>query len=207
MKKIIKYKYKKYLKIALIIIGVIVGIILIDTLQARIFKNSPIISIRKELEDDDSYVDRGILIDTYYCTKEKDIVTISYHFKGDKFTCPVDNVYSDRAQNLINLLKDKMIELEILEVENLNSFDVLGIMQYGYYRDTPEKKHIQFKFNISCDDGTNKCMQQLLNKYDIFYDDYAVIWIYTDENEIYELLNGVSININDDYVQNYVEIK
>ena len=76
---------KKGLKITLIILGVLVGIIILDTLQARIFKTSPIISWKKQL-DGDSYVERGILMDTYYCVKEKDIVTVSWKLKNSKFT-------------------------------------------------------------------------------------------------------------------------
>ena len=194
---------KKYFKIALIIIGILICIILIDSLQARLFKNSPIISIRKELEDDDSYVDRGILLDTYYCTKEKDIVTVSYHFKGDKFTCPIDNVkeYSKRAQNLINLLKEKMIEIEILDEDNLDSFDALGISEYGYYRDTPEKRHMQINFVYKCKDKTNNCLSEDYKIYTSKYKNYSIIWAYTDEMEIYELSTGVAISINDDYEQ------
>lgn len=200
MKKIFKNNYKKYLKIILIAIGILVGIVLMDTLQARLFKNSPIISTRRELEDDDSYVDRGILLDTYYCTKEKDIVTVSYHFKGNKFTCPVDNVkeYSERAQNLINLLKKKMIEMKILDEDNLETFDVLSIHQYGYYRDTPEKKHISFSFNYSCKDGSDKCLPELFKKHGHKHDNNAGICAYTDEIEIYEL-EHIAIHIDADY--------
>lgn len=204
-----KNNYSKCLKIILIVVGVLVGIILIDTLQARIFKNSPIISIRKELEDDDSYVDRGVLVDTYYCTKEKDIVTVIYHFKGDKFTCPIDNVkeYSERAQNLINLLKEKMVEMEILDEDNLETFDVLEIWESGYYEDSPEKKHITFHFNYSCKDGTDKCLPELFKKHGHKYDNnQAGITAYTDEIEIYEL-EHIAIHINAAYEQVYIEIK
>lgn len=81
---------KKIIKILIIVIISILGIILIDTVQARIFKNSPILSIEKELEDPDSRVDKGIIIDTYYCTKEQDIITVYWKFKNEKFTCPVE---------------------------------------------------------------------------------------------------------------------
>ena len=83
---------KKNIKIILIVVGVLIGIVLLDTLQARILKHSPIISWKEELADDDSWVDKGILMDTYYCTREQDIVTVSWKFKGNKFTCPVDNI-------------------------------------------------------------------------------------------------------------------
>ena len=200
---------KKLIRVILIIIGTLVGIILLDTLQARIFKRSPIISWKVELEDDDSYVDKGILVDTYYCTKEEDMVTVSHHFKGSKFSCPIDNVKEDseRKQNLVNLLKEKMIEEEILDEDNLEAFTVIKIMEYGYYKDTPEKKHLQIEFEYSCKDGTEKCLPEKFKMFGTINDDYAIIWAYTDEKEIYELSRGFSVHIDDDYVQEYVEIK
>ena len=83
---------KKLLKITLGVIAIIVGLILLDTLQARIFKNSPIISWEEGQPDGDSWVDRGLLMDTYYCTKERDIQTIYWKPKGIKFHCPVDHL-------------------------------------------------------------------------------------------------------------------
>jgi len=87
---------KKNLKIILVVVISLISIILLDTLQAIIFKNSPIISWKDNLSDADSYVDRGIFIDTYYCTKEQDIITIYQYFKGAKFTCPIDNIINER---------------------------------------------------------------------------------------------------------------
>lgn len=87
---------KKCLKLTLIIIGIIISIILLDTLQSRIFKHSPILSWKQELADKDSWVDKGIIIDTYYCTKEKDILTVSWHFKTSKFTCPKDEIEKEK---------------------------------------------------------------------------------------------------------------
>lgn len=185
----------------LIIVGILVGVVLLDTLQARIFNNSPIISWKEELEDDDSYVDRGILIDTYYCIKEKDIVTVSFHIKGNKFACPIDNILgvNERKQNLINLLKEKMIEAEILDEDNLETFSVIQIYEYGYYRDTPEKKHMQFEFQYSCKDGTKKCLPELFKRFGITKENSSLIWGYTDEKEFFELPISFAIHINDDY--------
>lgn len=85
---------KKNIKIILIILGIVLAFVLFDTLQARLFKNRPFISWKEKHEDDDSYVYKGILMDTYYCTKENDIVTVSWHFKFSKFNCPIDNDFS-----------------------------------------------------------------------------------------------------------------
>lgn len=78
---------KKGLKIILIIVITLIGIIILDTVQARVLKNSPIISWKEKTGNGESYVDRGLIIDSYYCTKEEDIVTVSWQFKGSKFAC------------------------------------------------------------------------------------------------------------------------
>jgi hypothetical protein len=81
----------KISKIILIIIIIFIGFVIVDTIQARIFNHSPFLSIRyNNLADEDSYVDRGILIDTYYCVKEKDMAKVEWHFKGNNFTCPIE---------------------------------------------------------------------------------------------------------------------
>ena len=78
---------KKYTKIILIIIISLFSLIIIDSLQAKIFKRSPFISYKVDL-DSGSYVDKSFIIDTYYCVKEQDIITVSWHFKNSKFSCP-----------------------------------------------------------------------------------------------------------------------
>lgn len=90
-KKIKKVKKNKILMILSTIIITILSIILLDTIQAVAFKNSPIISWRVEdANDNDSYVDKGILIDTYYCVKDQDIITVIPTFKNTNYNCPSD---------------------------------------------------------------------------------------------------------------------
>ena len=54
----------------------------------QVFKNSPIISWRiEDANDSDSYVDKGILIDTYYCVSD-DVITVIPTFKNTNYNCP-----------------------------------------------------------------------------------------------------------------------
>ncbi len=87
--KLKKVKKNKIFIIILTILATIVSIVILDTVQAIIFKNSPIISWQEEQFDEDSYVDRGILIDTYYCVKD-DIVTVIPTFKTTNYGCPIE---------------------------------------------------------------------------------------------------------------------
>ena len=89
---IIKKSIKnKIFTIILTVIITILSIILIDTLQAIVFKNSPIISQRVEDKNDsDSYVDKGVLINIYHCIKDQDIETVVPTFKNTNYNCPVE---------------------------------------------------------------------------------------------------------------------
>lgn len=84
---------KDKIKVFFIVIVTIIFLVLVDTFQAILFKNSPIIGLKNDfLADVDSFVDEGILVDTYYCVKEKDIVSVYVKFKTAKFDCPIDEV-------------------------------------------------------------------------------------------------------------------
>lgn len=122
----------KKTKIILIIIVTILSVIILDTALARILKNSPIISWKEKLEDKDSWVDRGLLIDTYYCTKETDIVTVSWHLKNSKYACPVDN----NSLTELNAINQQIIDY-------FKKHDVKKYPNYSYnYVDEKNKKVI-----------------------------------------------------------------
>jgi len=60
---------KKNIKIILIVLSVLVGIILLDTLQAKAFNNKPIIKIVEYYDGGNLYQKhKGILVDTYVYT-------------------------------------------------------------------------------------------------------------------------------------------
>ena len=87
-KEIKKVKKNKFIIILLTIVITILSIVILDTIQAIVFKNSPIISWRiEDANDSDSYVDKGILIDTYYCVSD-DVITVIPTFKNTNYNCP-----------------------------------------------------------------------------------------------------------------------
>ena len=77
---------KKSLKITLIVLGVLVGIIVFDTLQAIVFDTSPFIKIRKNFKDGYmEYMDKGLLVNHYHCNNNEKVTT----WKGVKFACSI----------------------------------------------------------------------------------------------------------------------
>ena len=199
---------KKIVKTILIIISLLVGIILFDTLQARILKNSPLISFKQKLGGD-NYVNRGLLIDTYYCVKEKDIVTISWEFKTSKFDCPVysiDEEMSERKKSLVNLIKEKYIEFGYMDEDNIETFEVGRILERGYFASTPDVRYFQVEFNYSCKNGDSDCIKIKKPKYD--ESDYETVFIVMDKDEIIEFRSWmIATTIDSDFIQEAEEIK
>ena len=75
---------KKGLKITLIVLVVMVGVVVLDTLQAKVFDNSPLLKIRENLDGGSTdYIDKGLLVNHYHCNNDEKITT----WKGTKFAC------------------------------------------------------------------------------------------------------------------------
>ncbi len=145
---------KKFIKIMLLIVGILVIVIILDTLQARLFKNSPIIHWKQVL-DGNSYVDRGILVDTYYCGSKTDI---SWHYKTDKFTCPVNAISKElytklkgtwvadgtEAKYIVSMEDGKPIYADDYNESYKLTFDSLG----NYKIVTAQNKYVgKYEFN------------------------------------------------------------
>lgn len=78
----------KKLRVILIILGILIGILLIDTLQAKIFNNSSFIRFTEDYNGGNLYKkNKGILVDNYiYTDGNKKTV-----FKWEKYTNPADD--------------------------------------------------------------------------------------------------------------------
>ena len=78
---------KKAIKIFLIIFVILIAIVLVDTIQAKVFDNNPLIKIRYNRDGGNvDYVDKGIFVYTYVFTN-KEKVTV---FRWEKYAPPVN---------------------------------------------------------------------------------------------------------------------
>lgn len=76
---------KKSMKKVFVIIGIIIGIILLDSIQALVFDNSPLIKVRKYYDGGDLYYkDGGLLVETFCGTNgNKDTVIKGFSYSLD----------------------------------------------------------------------------------------------------------------------------
>ncbi len=107
----------KSIKIILIILGILIGIILLDTLQAKLFDNRPFIKITDSYNDGSILKkDKGIFVHTYvYRNGEK--VTV---YRWEKYSPVVDIKVNDKNQNKGE--EEKMSNVSIDVIINNKSY-------------------------------------------------------------------------------------
>ena len=133
---------KKIIKRFLIVIGVIVGIILLDSIQALVFDNNPIIGIQTR-----NMKKVGILVDTHHCGNGKHDTVIkgfsySCNYEGGKFTLV------DETKNKKDFACDEALEGFYAD-EN-----------YTYYWSCIKNKYMIVKY----DDGSKELISDALEK-------------------------------------------
>ena len=148
---------KNFIKRFLIVVTVIVGIILLDSIQALFFDNNPIIGIQTR-----NMKKVGILVDTHHCGNGKHDTVIkgfsySCNYEGGKFTLV------DETKNKKDFACDEALEGFYAD-EN-----------YTYYWSCIKNKYMIVKY----DDGSKELISealenkhidiQVLDKFDINY--------------------------------------
>lgn len=143
---------KKILRFISIILVILVGIVILDTFQANILNNSPILRIREDYNGGNTYyIDKGILVDHYYCSNKKEKTV----WKKTKYTCLKEKVESTEEQNervlqclekelegyLVNE-QDDLIEIPLSEITSVKE------EQFDYYKGVYASNHPENRYVI-----------------------------------------------------------
>jgi len=138
---------KKNFKQILIVIGIVIGLILIDSVQSLLFDNNPFISIEENYIDGNiSYKSKGILVDTITCINGKKDTII----KGFSYSCDeeVKNyILVDETKNMNDFMCSQMLE-SFYEDE-----------EYIYYWNCIKNDYMIIKY----EDGTKETICDALN--------------------------------------------
>ena len=131
---------KKFIRRVLIVVGIIVGIILLDSIQALVFDNNPIIGIQTR-----NMKKVGILVDTHHCGNGKHDTVI----KGFSYSCN----YEGGKYTLVDETKGKK---DFACAEALQGFYVDE--NYTYYWSCMKNKYMIVKY----DDGSKELISEAL---------------------------------------------
>lgn len=178
---------KKSIKFILIFGGILVGIILLDSIQALIFNNNPIIGIQTKCMRKE-----GILVNTYYCEEGKQITKI----KTFNSSCSNELVCGNDSKFII---VDKSSEIKNFTCDTaLDPFyeDEKYIYSYGCIK----SKYVVVKYN----NGKEETVKDALNNkkisikdLDLFNIKYYKQYKNNDNiNKIDEVISSVKLTIN-----------
>lgn len=191
---------KKGLKITLIILGVVIGIVVLDTLQALLFDNSPIIKIRENNDGGSiDYIDKGIFVNHYYCVnKEENTV-----FKNVKYSCPIidsEELTDNLDKELLSCLESQLGGYLVTETDNLIELPLSEIKssdkeKIAYYKGVYASNHPNNIFiMVYPENGTyESSVMKDFDKY--FYNKFSVyqkyespltptIYIHNQDNDV-----------------------
>ena len=140
---------KKWLKITLIIIGIIVGIILLDTCQALIFNNNPVIGMQTWCKSK-----KGLFVTTYHCDGGRNITKLNNSTCNTEEMCKENkNIdYVMRPKDIYDLINDYFTKPGVdlsnyahSYVDEENNKVVVGLI------DASEEKKNEFIDNVFTD--------------------------------------------------------
>ena len=109
------------LKIVLIVGGVLVGIILLDTIQALIFNNNPILGIETKCMSKE-----GLFVTTYHCSNGKNITKIK------NSSCDIDKICGIELEELEHI--HELIDSKLEEYEKNNGNKYTNVAATGVDR-------------------------------------------------------------------------
>lgn len=170
---------KKSFKVIFICIGVIIGIILLDSIQALIFDNNPLIGIETR-----SMKKSGILVDSHHCGNGKNVAVL----KGSRYSC----------------YKGDMVNISLQDVnDKINNYFANNIMDINisYWAIDDEKKVVVVgMMDISSENQNNFIHNVFSNCCGSKYIEYITENKMIEFKESIDIFDGKIININNNTI-------
>lgn len=118
---------KKYGKTILIIMGISLIFLIIDTLQSKLLNNSPFIKITKNIDGSTlDKLDVGILTKTYYCVDTKKTI-----FRWEEYTCPNTINNTDDSPTASKITWDEITKNGVNEELLIQNIDIDVLNEIG----------------------------------------------------------------------------
>ena len=115
---------KKIIKIILIIIVVLFILVLVDTIQAKVFNNRPIIKITKNYNKENIIKkDMGILVDTYIFENKQKLTVFKWQKNVINYEeIDLDGNDGDKLKDVTIIINDKNYKITLEDNETTRAF-------------------------------------------------------------------------------------
>ncbi len=182
---------KKSLKITLIVLGVLSSGIALDTIQAKIFDNSPLLRVRENFNDNSTYyIDKGIFVNHYHCNNNEKVTT----WKGTKFACSVKESKKEIKEIIDLVARDNLSCAEALEKFYQDE-------NYTYSYNCIKSDKVIVKYNDNTQETVSQALKNAnisIKDLDTYNIDYLKEKINKNENSLFNnyLLNKICVDKN-----------
>lgn len=113
------YKEKnKGKSIFLIILTIIIAFLVGDTCCAIGFKRNPLVSWKVAYLSGDSFIYKGLFMDTFYCVNDKNEATVVQKFKLSKFDCQDLEKKNDKTNKQVKDIRDTSKDMKDFKCSN-----------------------------------------------------------------------------------------
>ncbi len=161
----------------------------------------------------------SVTIDYTELFKENDSafekVIVTYTFKNINKVISLDdkeNTFTEKEQKIIDKIYDTFNNSNYFNIDSLESFKVVTIDNYGYYKSDESVKYIKVTFDLKCSDGTYSCDKlsnyASLNSGPESEDElFFFIKIDIDNVDNIEKIDDITTDTNSDWVEDHSRVQ
>lgn len=120
--------------------------------------------------------------------------------------------FNKKEQEIVDAIYTKIDKLESFDKSNLESFEIVSLTLYGYYKSKSNVLYIRVEYNSKCKDNTYDCdhLSDNIGKSHSLEENepfYFFVKIDINNYDDIEIIGGISAHINSDWVQDYSRIE
>ena len=175
----------KKLKITLSFLGCLIGLILLDTFQAKLFNNSPFIHLTQNYNEGNILkINKGLLVNTYVFTNgEKKTIYRWVKYEPSKNIPIIDNQNEEGEKMQVNvIINNEEYILEVEDNETAKSFITKLPQEYTMKELNGNEKYVYLDYELP----TNSINPKKINKGDVMlYGDNCLVIFYKTFNTNY----------------------
>lgn len=116
--------------------------------------------------------------------------------------------FNDKEREIINLIYDKLDILQYFNQDNLKSFYIKKMFEFGYFESKSNVRYLQVNYEFECSDGTKTCNNLIHPNYINEGNSSAfMIKIDLEDNSYIEKIPGFSTSPDSDWIQTIKRIE
>lgn len=113
--------------------------------------------------------------------------------------------FNEKEQKIIDAVYEKIDSPNYFDYSNLKMIEITNLQLYGYYKSQNNILYIRVNYNLECKDGTYNCDNLAKDKSNIPF--YFFIKVDTNNYNHLEIIDGISVNFNSDWLSDSSRIE